>query len=99
MRIAIVGQQAFGESVLRAFIGRGDQVPGVFCPPDKSGDRPDPLAGAAREHGIPLFQLPTLRDQTAVDAMRGLDADLAVMAYVLDFAPQTFVNIPRHGTI
>ncbi len=72
---------------------------GVFCPPDKSGDRPDPLAGAARERGIPLFQLPTLRDQTAVDAMRGLDADLAVMAYVLDFAPQAFVSIPRHGTI
>lgn len=31
--------------------------------------------------------------------MRGLDADLGVMAYVLQFAPQEFVNIPRCGTI
>jgi methionyl-tRNA formyltransferase len=99
MRIAIIGQQAFGESVLQAFIARGDQVAGVFCAPDKSGGRLDPLARASREQGIPLFQLPTLRDRAAADAMRGLDADLAVMAYVLQFAPQAFVTLPRYGTI
>jgi methionyl-tRNA formyltransferase len=31
--------------------------------------------------------------------MRELDADLGVMAYVLQFASQDFVNTPRHGTI
>ena len=31
--------------------------------------------------------------------MRELEADLGVMAYVLQFAPQSFVNIPRYGTI
>jgi methionyl-tRNA formyltransferase len=31
--------------------------------------------------------------------MRGLNADIGVMAYVLQFAPQAFVNIPRLGTI
>jgi methionyl-tRNA formyltransferase len=31
--------------------------------------------------------------------MRELNADLGVMAYVTQFAPQSFVNIPRLGTI
>jgi methionyl-tRNA formyltransferase len=31
--------------------------------------------------------------------MRGLNADIGVMAYVLQFAPQAFVSIPRLGTI
>lgn len=99
MRIAIIGQQAFGKSVLEAFLARGDDVAGVFCAPEKPGARPDPLRVAAEERGLRLFQLPNLKSQAAEGALRALDVDLAVMAYVLQFAPQAFVNIPRHGTI
>jgi Methionyl-tRNA formyltransferase len=35
MRVAIIGQQAFGKSVLEAFVARGDEVVGVFCAPEK----------------------------------------------------------------
>ena len=31
--------------------------------------------------------------------MKELDADIGIMAFVLQFAPQDFVNIPKHGTI
>jgi methionyl-tRNA formyltransferase len=31
--------------------------------------------------------------------MKELDADIGIMAFVLQFAPQEFVNIPKHGTI
>jgi len=99
MRIAIIGQQAFGKSVLEAFLERGDDVAGVFCAPEKEGARPDPLRLAAEELGLKLFQLPSLRGEAAENALRELDVDLAVMAYVLQFAPQAFVNIPKHGTI
>ncbi len=99
MKIAIIGQQAFGKSVLEAFLARGDTVAGVFCAPEKAGAKPDPLRLAAQQRGLPLFQLPNLRDESAAAALRELDVDLAVMAYVLQFAPQEFVNIPRHGTI
>lgn len=99
MRIAIIGQQAFGKSVLEAFLERGDDVAGVFCAPEKEGARPDPLRLAAEELGLKLFQLPSLRGEVAENALRDLDVDLAVMAYVLQFAPQAFVNIPKHGTI
>ncbi len=99
MRIAIIGQQAFGKSVLEAFLARGDEVAGVFCAPEKPGARPDPLRLAAEERGLRLFQLPNLKSPAAEGALRALDVDLAVMAYVLQFAPQAFVNVPRHGTI
>src|SRR5699024_4728503 len=99
MRIAIIGQQAFGKSVLEAFLARGDTVAGVFCAPEKANAKPDPLRLAAREQGIRLFQLPSLRSDAALEAMRALDVDLAVMAYVLQFVPQALVHVPRHGTI
>jgi methionyl-tRNA formyltransferase len=99
MRIAIIGQQAFGKSVLEAFSARGDQVAGVFCAPEKPGAKPDPLRLAAEERALPLHQLPTLKGDQAAALLRGLNVDLAVMAYVLQFAPQSFVNVPKHGTI
>src|SRR5690606_36457652 len=99
MKIAIIGQQDFGKSVLEAFLARGDTVAGVFCAPEKEGGRPDPMKVAAQEKGLPVFQFASLRSPEATQAMKGLDVDLGVMAFVLQFAPQEFVNIPRHGTI
>lgn len=99
MRLAIIGQQAFGKSVLEAFIARGTTVAGVFCAPEKPGAKPDPLRVTAEERGIRVFQLGSLKDEQAVRILTGLKVDLSVMAFVVQHAPQTFVNIPKHGTI
>ena len=99
MKIAIVGQQDFGKAVLEAFLARGDQVAGVFCAPEKPGARPDALKVAAQERGVQVFQFASLKSEEARKAMKGLDVELGVMAFVLQFAPQDFVKIPRHGTI
>jgi len=99
MRIAIVGQQDFGKAVLEAFLARGDQVAAVFCAPEKEGARPDVLRVAAQEKGLKLHQFKSLRAPEAVLAMRDAGADIGLMAFVLQFAPQEFVNIPKRGTI
>jgi methionyl-tRNA formyltransferase len=99
VRIAIIGQQEFGKAALEAFLARGDEVPGVFCMPEKAGAKLDALREAAQARGLPVFQFSSLRSAYAEKAMRELDADIAVMAYVLQFAPQAFVEIPRCGTI
>jgi methionyl-tRNA formyltransferase len=99
VRIAIVGQQDFGKAVLEAFLARGDEVAGVFCAPEKEGARPDALRTAAEAKGLKVFQFKSLRAPEAAAAMGGLKAEIGVMAFVLQFAPQEFVNIPRHGTI
>lgn len=99
MRIAIVGQQEFGKAVLDAFLARGDTVAAVFCAPEKEGARIDPLKAAALEKGLTVHQLPTLKGADAARLMQEADVDIGIMAYVLQFAPQEFVNIPKHGTI
>lgn len=99
MRIAIIGQQKFGKAVLDAFSDRGDTVAGVFCAPEKPGSAPDPLRLAAEERGIRLFQLPSLKATEATRALRDLNVEIGIMAYVLQFAPEEFTAIPRHGMI
>lgn len=99
MKIAIIGQQDFGKAALEAFFARGDEVAAVFCAPDKPGARPDALHVAAKTMNLPVLQFASLRGEEAAAAMRALDLDLAVMAYVLQFAPQSLLNIPKHGTI
>ncbi|MBV9504929.1 MAG: methionyl-tRNA formyltransferase [Acidobacteriia bacterium] len=99
MRVAIVGQQDFGKAVLEAFLARNDAVAAVFCAPEKEGARPDSLKTAALEKGLPVHQFKSLRDPEATRVMKKADADIGIMAFVLQFAPQEFVNIPKHGTI
>ena len=99
MRIAMVGQQDFGRAVLEAFLGRGDEVAGVFCAPEKPGAKADALKTAAQEKGVQVFQFASLKSEEAKAAMKKLDAELGIMAFVLQFAPQDFVNIPTRGTI
>jgi methionyl-tRNA formyltransferase len=99
MKIAIIGQQDFGKSVLEALVARGDEIVGVFCAPEKEGAKPDPMRLAAEAHGLRTFQFPSLKTPEATTAMRELNAHIGIMAFVLQFAPQEFVNIPKHGTI
>jgi len=99
MRIAIVGQSDFGKAALEAFLDRGDAVAGVFCAPEKPGAAADPLRLAAEQRSIPVYQLKSLKTPEAHETLRSLGVDLGVMAYVLQFVPQDFATIPRHGMI
>ena len=98
MRIALIGQAAFGADVLQGLLKQGQQVAGVFCPPDRGG-KPDPLKTAAIEAGVPVFQPGHLRDPEAYDQMVALKADLGVLAFVTDIVPAKVFNAPRLGSI
>ena len=55
---------------------------------------------AALEKGLKVFQFAVAEGaRRPPQAMKELDADIGIMAFVLQFAPQEFVNIPKHGTI
>ena len=99
MRIAIIGQAAFSESVLNALLKRGETVVGAVCPPDREGRRPDRLKLAAEKQGVPALQFRRMRDREAIDAFRGLTADLGVMAFVTDIVPDEILEAPTLGTI
>lgn len=97
MRIALIGQQAFGKATLEAFLARGDTVAAVFCAPETG--RPDPLRLASEAAGVPTFLFPKLTDPEALEALRAAQAEVGVMAYVTQFVSQAFCAIPKFGTI
>jgi methionyl-tRNA formyltransferase len=98
MRIALIGQAAFGADVFKGLWAQGRQVAGVFCPPDR-GSKVDPLKEAALAAGLPVFQPQRLKDPEAYDHMVSLNPDLAVLAFVTDIVPGKVLAVPKLGSI
>lgn len=98
MRIALLGQAAFGADVFKALHPRYEIV-GVFCPPDSPKGKVDPLKEAAAAAAIPVFQPRRMKDPEAFEAMQKLAADLAILAFVTDIVPGRVLELPRLGSI
>ena len=100
MNIVIIGQSAFGKSVLEALAERDeDQVVGVFAPPRRENRPLDPITEAATELEVPIFEFKRLRDQEAIDKFKSLEPDLCVMAFVTDIVTMEMIDCPSLGTI
>jgi methionyl-tRNA formyltransferase len=97
MRVAIMGQAAFGEAVLKRLQDDGVEIAGVAAP--AGGARPDALWAAAEATGIPLADTTALRDPAGIEAWRGFGADLGVMAFVTEIVPPDALSAPKLGTI
>ena len=96
MRIIIVGQGPFGEKVLQALVQKGEDVVGVFCPPDKGGE---PMRELADRRRIPLFRPIRMKDPQVHDGYMKLRPDLVLLAYVTDIIQERLLSIPSIGTI
>ena len=100
MRVALIGSADFGKAALEAFLDRGDELVAVFCPPDNpKSTKPEALKEATLARGLTPLQFASLKSPEAAQAMIDSNADICVMAYVLQFVPQELVKIPKHGTI
>lgn len=98
MRIALIGQAAFGEKVLAALLEAGEQVVVVFCPPD-SAEKPSSLRLLAEQNSIPVIQPLKMRDPEVSAAYEHFQPDLNVMAFVTDIVPQRILDAPPLGSI
>ncbi len=98
MRIVIIGQAAFGEKTLQALTEMGEEVIGVYTPPDIPG-RADPLKELAAQSGIPTFQPEGMRALEVYDEYIKLKPDLNVMAFVTSIIPESIFSYPKLGTI
>ncbi len=98
MKIIVNGQQAYGKAVLEALLGRGEEIVGVYCEPDK-GERIDPIKEAALDHDLPLFQPKSFKKPEVWEQMASLEADLCIMAYVTLIVPEQALNVPALGSI
>jgi methionyl-tRNA formyltransferase len=96
MKIIIVGQGPFGEKVLEALLDRGEQVAGIFAPPDKRGEG---MKVRAEKSEIPFFSPNLMKDPQVYNAYVKLKPDLAVLAFVTDIIPEKLLTVPSLGTI
>jgi len=96
MRIIVIGQGPFGEKVLEALIKEGEDIVGVFSPPDKRGE---PMKRLAENAGIFSFQPSHIKDLQVQDLFMKLHPDLVVLAFVTDIFPERLLQIPTIGTI
>lgn len=96
MRIILVGQGPFGEKVLEKLIRKGEDVVGVFSPPDKRGEA---MKALAEKSGISFFRPNLMKDPEVYDAYVKLKPELGILAFVTDILPEKLLTVPSLGTI
>ena len=99
MRIALIGQAAFGEKVLDALLNQGEQVVVVYAPPDGSGGRVDPLKAAAEARGIPFRPSVGMKSPEVFEDYKSFEPQLNVMAFVTAFIGMNILEYPEFGSI
>jgi methionyl-tRNA formyltransferase len=99
MRIALIGQAAFGEKVFEALMAAGEDVAVVYMPPDPPGGKPSTFGQLAESKGVPVRQPARMRDPQVVEEYGTFAADLNVMAFVTDIVPLTILRHPPLGNI
>ncbi|HKZ91625.1 MAG TPA: methionyl-tRNA formyltransferase, partial [Candidatus Limnocylindrales bacterium] len=82
---------------------RVDIIAVVTVPPRPAGrtgePRPSPVASLADAYGIPVLTPSSLRDAPALQALRGLAADLIVLADYGRIMPPAVLEMPKHGAL
>ncbi|HEX5216598.1 MAG TPA: methionyl-tRNA formyltransferase [Vicinamibacterales bacterium] len=104
LRIVFFGTPEFAVPTLAALIASSHAIAAVVTQPDRPRGRgqhlqPSPVKALALEHGLPVLQPPTLKDDAAAQAVRDLGVDLGVVAAYGRILPQRLLDIPRLGMI
>ena len=102
MRIAIIGQAAFGAAVYERLRNDGHEIVGVFTAPETG--RPDALASAARSDGVHVEQPARWQRKGTMDAdvfetYASTNPELNVMAFVTQIIPSQVLDFPPQATI
>lgn len=104
MRILFMGTPDIAARSLAALLEAGHTVVGVFTRADKPVGRKQvltapPVKKLAVEHGIPVWQLATLRDGEAEKVFRALQPDLVVVVAYGRILPPELLHIAPLGCI
>jgi methionyl-tRNA formyltransferase len=99
LRIILIGQAAFAEKTLEKLLDKGEEILAVYCPPDIPGGKPDPVKQKALQRGIPVRQHISFKAPEVREEFLSLNADLAILAFVVYIVPEQVFSIPRLGSI
>ncbi len=103
MRIVFMGTPDFAVPSLRALVGSGHEIVGVFTQPDRPKGRGgkvqmSPVKECALEYGIPVFQPQRIRVDGLED-LKSLAPDLCVTAAFGQILSQEVLDVPKLGTV
>tara|TARA_B100000676_G_scaffold301013_1_gene347544 strand:- start:513 stop:1481 length:969 start_codon:yes stop_codon:yes gene_type:complete len=104
LRLAFAGTPDFAATSLQAVLGTDHDVVAVLTQPDRGAGRgkklhKSPVKEIAEEHGIPVLQPVSLKDDAIQQQLRDLELDvIVVVAYGL-LIPQAVLDTPRLGCI
>jgi methionyl-tRNA formyltransferase len=104
LRIGFAGTPAFAECALQSILDAGFNVVVALTQPDRPSGRgmqltPSPVKQLAVQHGIPVEQPVSLRNDEAQALVRSFNLDvLVVVAYGL-ILPQAVLDMPRYGCL
>lgn len=103
LRIVYMGTPEFAVESLKRLVEGGCNVVGVITMPDKSVGRhasvlqPSPVKEYAMAQGIPVLQPERLKEETFVEQLRTLNADLQIVV-AFRMLPEIVWDMPRLGT-
>lgn len=103
LRIVYMGTPDFAVESLRCLVEGGYNVVGVITMPDKPMGRhgsvlqPSPVKQYAIEKGLRVLQPTNLKDETFVEELRSLKADLQIVV-AFRMLPEVVWNMPPMGT-
>ena len=98
MRVVLVGQAAFGQSVVKGLLAAGHQIAAVYALPETKGKK-DPLAVEAEQAGLTVRTPASYKTPEVAAEFAALKADLGVLAFVTKIIPPAVIDAPRHGTL
>lgn len=98
-----MGTPDFARTILERLVTDGHEICGVFTQPDKPRNRnkvtPSPVKEYALTQNLPVFQPVTMRDGTALEDLKALAPDLAVVAAYGRILPEEILSLPPMGCI
>lgn len=98
MRVVLVGQAAFGQSVLKGLLAAGHEIAAVYALPESKGKK-DPLAVEGEQAGLTVRTPASYKTPEVAAEFRALNADLGVLAFVTKIIPPAVFEAPRLGTL
>lgn len=104
MRILFMGTPEFAVASLRRLVEAGHTICGVLTQPDKPRNRGhkvtfSPVKEYALSVGLDVYQPVTLRDEAALDLVKGLAPELTVVAAYGKLLPEAILAVPPLGSI
>ena len=104
MRILFMGTPDFAVASLRRLVEEGHTICGVLTQPDKPRNRGhkvtfSPVKEYALSQSLPVYQPTTLRDEAALELVRGLAPELTVVAAYGKLLPEEILAVPPLGSI